>query len=274
LSLEARSVYKAAEGSLISKLLVNEPGLLVGEERHIESRKLTVFAVQPDSEQVRWRGAALPEPWWASIEQITHDTLYVQLYEESPLPLPSGILAVDLASGEVKWALPVLSFVGEDAGQLIAVRRTVIQEQYVCVDRDTGSVLGSVERSPVTMNRHSQLTFAHELNADQIASGRIERMLASIMDIQDLRGAIEQITSHDLTILTIHARETNSPQAMLENRLRQEMIIFDREEVVIFRDTLYGSTSSIVPGAYFLTNDLLIYVKEGSEIRTVSLGNS
>jgi hypothetical protein len=100
----------------------------------------------------------------------------------------------------------------------------------------------------------------------------MQRLLEPIVAMTELRGSIEYLKLPLWTILSFYSRDTKDAQAMLENKLVQDLVIVDATtDQVIFRERLSTSANYPVSGSYFLFQDTLLYVKDGSELKSIAL---
>lgn len=248
--------------------------MIVGEERDPATRTCTLFAVDLETREIRWSNVKLDQQWWFTIQEVSSAIVVLQAYEESPLPQPAGIYALEASSGMLLWTLPMLEYVAIYEGNLYAIRRSLLRSEYLRIDSINGNILEvlSEDELPLFSQDTSHLLFPSSIDPQHIASGELEALLAPVINTGDIRGSIEEFVQRNILAASVYSRETKDAQSMLDNRLRQDLLIFDRpSRQLLSQEQLQSSASYPVPGSYFLTNDLLIYVKESNELKAIDL---
>lgn len=273
--LNSHTLFQAQPESSIWKLLCSAEGILVGEERNSHTRRTSLFAFDLKGQRELWSGLTLEDPWWLSIVEVTKTSLYIQHYAEGPLPTPSGVTSINLLSGTVRWTQPRASYFAESGVGVILLQQGMLQEQYLAVDPATGEMLQRLTRGDLPKRdpeEFTHLAFPSIINPQEVASSDTQRMLATLVDLSDLRGSIEYQKLPRLSILSYYSRDTKDAQSMLENKLAQDLAIIDHEtERLLFRERLMHSANYPVSGSFFLFQDQLLYVKDGSTLKSITL---
>jgi hypothetical protein len=273
--LNSHTLFQAQPESSIWKLLCSPEGILVGEERNSHTRETSLFAYDLQTQSLLWSGVALAEKWWLNIVDVTKTSLYIQHYAEGPLPTPSGVTSLDLRSGSIGWSEPRVSYFAEFNSEVILLQQGMLQEQYLAVDAATGEHLRRVD--PIDLPRRdpdefTHLTFPSIIDPAELASGEVQRILAPMVLPDDLRGSIEFLKLPNTSILSYYSRDTKDAQAMLDNKLVQDLAIVETAtDQVLFSERIMHSANYPVSGSYFLYHDQLLYVKDGSELRSIAL---
>lgn len=222
-----------------------------------------------------WSGLSLEDKWWLSIVELTETALHLQHYAEGPLPTPSGVTSIDMHSGTIRWTLPRVAYVAEADSEVILHQQGILQEQYLAVDKISGEMtrrVGTDELPARDPNEFDHLLFPAIIDPQETGTPEVQRALAGLVQIDDLRGSIEYLKLQDAIILSFYSRDTKDAQTMLENKLVQDLAIVDATtDQVIFRERLSNSANYPVSGSYFLYQDQLLYVKDGSELKSISL---
>jgi hypothetical protein len=274
-SINSHTLFQAEQDRSIWKLLCSTEGILVGEERHTQDRETSLFAYDLGRNTLLWCGLELDDKWWLSAIEITRDSLYVQHYAEGPLPTPAGVTSIDLLAGKVRWTQPRVAYYAESAGVVILLQQGMLQEQYLAVDLLTGEMTRRIttdELPPRNPDDFAHLTFPALIEPDETESGEIERMLRKLVDRAELRGSIEYHKRGDIAILSYYVRDTKDAQTMLENKLVQDLAIIDTlSNDILMHERLHRSANYPVSGSFFIFNDRLLYVKDGNELKSISL---
>ena len=274
-ALNSHTLFQARADSSIWKLLCSPAGVLTGEERNTSTRETSLFAYDLRAGRPLWSGVALEDKWWLSLVEMTESSLYIQHYAEGPLPTPSGVSSIDLPSGRAKWSMSKVAYFAEAGEEVILLQQGMLQEQYLGVDQANGEMTRRItadELPPRSSDEFTHLTFPAVVDPQETVSGEIQRLLEPIVAMSELRGSIEYLKLPLWTILSFYSRDTKDAQAMLENKLVQDLVIVDATtDQVIFRERLSTSANYPVSGSYFLFQDTLLYVKDGSELKSIAL---
>jgi len=264
------------EQTIIWKLLVSSAGILVGEERNVEAKQGSLFAINIKTGVTLWRDTVLPEPWWFGIEKATKDTLFVQTFRSPNLPEPKGIIALDITTGALRWQDADVAYLFLAEGKVYAIRQGFSHREYLTLFPDTGAIIDNFgsDSAPVEIARglideHDPFThFAERVRSGEPFQSAC-RLIDTVSSADELRGAIESLERGSYRVLAYH-RRAEGAQARLQNVLRSELAVFDRERVV-FQETLAKETPLALPDNFFLSHDHLLYVKDKRVLTAVAL---
>ena len=267
---------------VIWKLLISPSGILAGEERNIENKTGSLFAIDVAKGRILWRHVTMEEPWWFASEQATDDTLYVQTFRKPDLPEPKGIIALNIHDGRERWKQPDLSFLCLDTkGKVYAMRQGYNRREYFALDSVTGMIseeFGEDDSEVTTAQNSIVETHDHSYYASSLGESEHEylnqakSLLREIVSEEDIRGAIDYLEFGRYLIFSYHARIREGLTAMMQNLLSNELLILDKNTGdVLFSETLHRETPLPIPDNFFVTHQSLIYVKEKRTIVGVSL---
>jgi hypothetical protein len=278
--LNSHTIFQAAQGNSIWKLLCNPSGILVGEERNPQTRETSFFAVDLNGGSTLWSDLHLEEKWWLSILEITERSLYVQHYAEGPLPTPSGVTCIDLQRGEARWSIPNAAYFTEEGNETILLQQGMLQQQYFAVDITSGEMLRKINVEELPLQRNDtleHLSFPSMIDVQETGSSEVQQLLASVTEVEEIRGSIEYFRRSGIICMSFYSRDTKDAQAMLENKLIQDLVIFDaNSRSIFFSERLSTSLNYPVQGSYFLYNEdrqgsQLLYVKESDQLRSIAI---
>ncbi|HMK38971.1 MAG TPA: DUF4905 domain-containing protein, partial [Bacteroidota bacterium] len=133
----------AAEG-IIWRLHPAGKGMLIGEERNIESRTTSFFSVGPSG--TLWKGKNFGEQWWTGIETVHRGVLFLYGFATPDLPGRRGITAVDCATGDLLWKNGELTFIAAAGGSMYASRDALEGPRVAEWDSRTGALVKELGR--------------------------------------------------------------------------------------------------------------------------------
>ena len=93
----------AGANAIVWKLLISPSGILVGEERDVEAKTSSLFAIDVASGKILWRNVKLDEVWWFNTELATPDRIYIHRFGKPDMPEPKGIVVLDIRTGNIIW---------------------------------------------------------------------------------------------------------------------------------------------------------------------------
>ncbi len=275
-SVEARD-----SESIIWKLVISPSGILAGEERNVEQKKGSLFALDPKSGKMLWRGVELEEAWWYGAEKASGTTLYIEKFPRPDMPEARGIIAIDLQSGKTKWEHQSGTFLFEAAGKTYISQARFEGRDFFALDPATGQTLenfGSDENAfrlvaSVLSEEADHSVYSTPLGLEDELFEPIRVLLQEVLNVAEVRGTIDFAEFGKYLIFSYHDR-MQEPNAMLRNLLKNELRILDRETgEVVFEDTLNIETPFPIPDNFFINHGTLIYVKEKREIIGVDLAH-
>ena len=273
--------FKAVPGKIIWRLLISPTGVLAGEERDPENKTSSLFAIDVPTGNVLWRNITIDEAWWFHTALITAENIYVHRFRKPDMPEPLGIITLDAATGALKWEQPDVAMLFEYGGKVYAQRDALGRKEFFALDSKTGEVLEafgserdnilSLERLVQTEDVHSQYSLA--IRPDDEIFGEIRNVLTDVMNLSELRGAIDFTEYADNLVVSYHERITNDAEAALGNLLSNHLTILAKESGdILYQDVLNKKTPYPVGDNFFIHRGILIYVKETTEIIGIPLG--
>ena len=270
----------AGTNSIIWKLLISPSGILVGEERDVETKTAALFAIDVATGKTLWRNVKLDEQWWFNSELATPERIYIHRFGKPDMPEPKGIIVLDIRTGAIVWEQPDVAMLFEVGEKMYVQREGFGRKEFFSVDSKTGEILEAFgsDRTEILQLRElanpneSDSHYSLAITPDDELFGAIGAILKESLDVADLRGSIDYLEFGDIIAFSYHERITGDARAALGGLLRNELRILDRNAGdIIYSDTVAAETPYPVPESFFITSDTLIYVKEKREIIGIRL---
>lgn len=266
--------------AIIWKLLISPSGILVGEERDVEAKTASLFAIDVASGKTLWRSITLDEAWWFNTELATTDRIYIHRFGKPDMPEPKGIIVLDLHSGAQIWEQPDVAMLFEVGDKMYVQREGFGRKEFFSLDSKTGEILEAFgsDRAEILRLRslanqnESDSVYSLPITPDDELFQPIGAILKDALNISDLRGSIDYAEFGNVIAFSFHERITGDARAALGGLLRNELRILDRDAGdIIYSDTVAQETPYPVPESFFITSDTLIYVKEKRAIVGIRL---
>jgi hypothetical protein len=270
----------ASANAIVWKLLISPSGILVGEERDVEAKTSSLFAIDVATGKTLWRNVKLDEVWWFNTELATPDRIYIHRFGKPDMPEPKGIIVLDIRTGAIIWEQPDVAMLFEVGEKMYVQREGFGRKEFFSVDSKTGEILEAFgsDRTEIlalrtlTNTNDSDSQYSVPITPDDELFEPIGAILKDALEVTNLRGAIDYAEFANMIAFSYHERITDDPQAALGGLLRNELRILDRDAGdIVYSDTVATQTPYPVPESFFITSDTLIYVKEKREIIGIRL---
>lgn len=261
---------------IIWRLLVSADGAsIVGEERDVETKKVTAFALRLLDGAVLWNNVGLQESWWIGLEDVSTDTVFLHTFASPDLPGHKGLRAMDLLSGQILWEEKELRLLFRVDNRLWCEPADGNASGVVEVDGRTGIAVGSVTHEEVrrlaegiTTSNRIPVRLPEPLT-DEGVEHRVRSAFASVQKGGGTLTAIEHV-EHQHAVIA--AGYTSGPAAKEPVVLMQHLLIVDNQRSgVRYSDIILGKASAVVPDGFFCCTDTVVYVREKHELVGVSL---
>lgn len=262
------------------RLLISPNGILGGEERDVENKTASLFALDVASGTMIWRNVGIDEPWWFHSAKLTPQNLYIHRFRKPDMPEPLGIVTLDAATGAVRWEQPDVAMLFEYDGKVYAQREALGRMEFFAIDSRSGEVLeafGSERENILGLQALVPNEDTESIYSVPIAPGEelfepIAALVSEVLDVNELRGSIDFADFGGKLVFSYHTRITGDANAMLANTLSNHLVILDKDSGdVLYREVLNSRTPYPVPDNFFIHRGVLIYVKETTELVGIPL---
>ena len=117
-------------------------GRILGEERDLERKQVSFFALDMATGAVLWHRPGVGDPWWVGMNRVVGDLLFLHGFATPDLPVERGVTVIAAATGEHLWSRSEWSIESVDEGSLTVREDRREGSVLLPVDPRTGSVLG------------------------------------------------------------------------------------------------------------------------------------
>ncbi|MBC8146052.1 MAG: DUF4905 domain-containing protein [bacterium] len=259
--------WEVTPGATLWKLEVTSRGVLIGEARDIDAKRMSLFAIDLETGSLLYSGREFDEPWWAALDSVIGDTAIIHRYPKPDMPNILGATSIDASTGEQLWSDGTLRVVcGTD--QILLAQRGAVNEEpsLVFVDARTGAVLSDAndEQATVFENACDDSTRWHGwISADIIDEDDPRfNVLLPHLDKDDRRGSIEAAWFGRYTIVSAYVRSRHSADAMLQGQLDNILLILDGDRVA-YRETIAARLPAPTSDSFFIRSGILYFIRNG-----------
>lgn len=262
--------WELTPGQLIWKLQPTEGGILFGESRDVEQKKLTLFAIRPDEGKMLFSGVTLDEPWWVALEMTIGEVAVLHSFPRPDLPNAVGATALDCATGDLLWrdeTIRVLAGVEELA--LVQRGNSFDWGALALIDARTGALLEEIGEDLERVQAFQQACASAGkwdgwISSEEVEAGSPKEItLASYLSstIKDRRGSIEFAELDGFTVVAAHARSRRSAEAMLAGAVDTHLFIFEGDRQ-LYHEIVTKDAPAPAGDIFFIWRDVLIFIRD------------
>jgi len=269
--LEPSCEYRA-EG-IIWRLHPAAGGLILGEERNIESRTASFFCVNQSG--TLWKRKNFGEKWWTGIETVHRGVLFLYGFATPDMPGRKGITAVDCLTGELLWANKDLTFIAP-GGNTVYLSQDAIGGPVVTeIDHRTGSPVREVGRGSDAARQVPRA-------GDELDDTEYPQVLLDD-DASPLSALVRKLSAPAATGCPVEFEEHGPFLVVVYHRgqgagrdapppYTREMDVVDRaSETLMLHRTLDGGLSAPGYGSFLVHGGVLYFVRERKTLSAVPL---
>jgi hypothetical protein len=233
---------------------------LVAEIRDGESRHLSFAAVDLTDNRLLWQDLSLPEAWWVSPILLHGQVLLLQMYPNSQLPEPQGLLAINVQTAQKCWQNDQLRFVKLTETGIIGYEFQQDQLTFYRLDLQNGSVLENLPseqipdlRSPVD----SGVTNPLHYTPDNPHFSELQSFLKKKLQIDAVK-AVDYAEHPRAIIISYYIYQ--------ENIYTNFLLVTDLQGTVLLHETLATGLAGTGADTFILVNNHLIFSKDKRQL--------
>jgi hypothetical protein len=274
-TLKLRWQYKA--GALIWRIHPAVRGRIMGEERDLERKQVSFFAINMATGAVLWHKPGAGDPWWVGMDRVAEDYLFLHGFATPDLPVQRGVTVYAAATGEHLWSRAEWSIERLDEGSLTVREDRRDGSVLLLVDPRTGSVLSEGRASDRAQKHTPQpiedvlayVGFPVVLSSAELPAHESGGLVAQQWPVDRLAGPIEIFEHPAFVIMAAHERKEEGAQAAFVHHLR---VVRRNTGALVYRDILAASATGLGMDAFFVQDNTLIFVRERRTLCAVGLG--
>jgi len=247
-------------------------GRLLGEERDLERKQVSFFALDMATGAVLWHKPGVGDPWWVGMDRVAGDYLFLHGFATPDLPVQRGVTVLFAATGEHLWSREEWSIESLNEGFLTVREEGREGPVLLVVDPRTGSVLNgdrTQKEPPQPLEDFlAYLGFPVVLSGADVQAHQSGRLVAQQWPVDRLVGPIELFEHPALVVIAAHERKGEGAQAAFVHHLR---VVKRNTGTLVYRDILAASAAGLGMDAFFVQDNALIYVRERMTLCAVRL---
>ncbi|MCC6397227.1 MAG: DUF4905 domain-containing protein [Bacteroidetes bacterium] len=264
-----------AAGGTIWRVHPAVSGRIVGEERDLEQRRVTFFALDFSTGKVLWKGLAAGEQWWTGIDRVEGDLLFVHGFASPDLPTHQGITVIDIAQGRMLWASVGWTLEAVKGDRLIVRGDHRLGQGMLVIESRTGEILAG-EEPPTAHAAEDQLwrdevAFPDPVSVEELASHGAARIILGKWHREEISGMVELLELPPRVLVAAALRR----KGFREETMHQELLVVNMATGKTEHSvTLMRHSRGPVMESFFVQNGTLVFVREGKTLCGVMMGEA
>jgi len=223
------------------------------EIRNIEEKKVSFGAINLLNGKTLFKDLTTSERWHTGIEAGYDGVLLLHFYQSETGPTHKGIIAIDAYTGATLWSNYNYTFDHLSANGLVLYDSRIHPRKLFLADIKTGATTRIYEPS-VCRELKSNIVLP-ELKTPEFLS-------AKVVTVHPFGNMIHYLEYNNLIIVSLHA--------LKGGELTQSLYIMDGADKV-YEDLLNAGIQKIQPEAFIMHKNRLIYIKNKSELKILTL---
>jgi hypothetical protein len=222
------------------------------EIRNDTEKQVAFSSINLASGDINFNNFTTPERWLTGIETAYNGILFLHDYQSSSGPAHRGLTAID-ASGVVLWANYIYAFDHLTAQGPILYDTHIHPKKLFLIDVKTGTTERIYEPT-VLPEIKSNITLPDILSPDNLSHNALAFPVFG--------NSVHYLQYNNFRIVSLHTLQAGL--------LKQYLYVMDGEAKV-YEDLLNNDIQKLQPEAFILHKNRLIYIKNKSELKVLSL---
>jgi hypothetical protein len=267
---------------IIWRMVLADPGFLIGECRDPQARLASFFAVETESGNVLWKDLRLVEQWWVGLEAVHNNVILFHGFASPDMPEHRGIQAFDMRTGRELWSNHDFSFWFCHQDQVIVYRDMFERRVGHELDLQTGSLIRTHEASLQELHELRQRAAAEQTMPDAIlpeffeekkAGEEVSQLVKKETKGKSLAGNIEYLRQGDILVFNYHERRSGdaAQPPSLENHLFVYQLSPRKRR---FAEIIGRNLTGYVPDSFFVNRGHLLFVSNQRVLTALNLWKS
>jgi hypothetical protein len=231
----------------------NASDTLVAEIRSSADKEVSFTSISLANGKTYFKGFTMPERWLTGIEAAFNGVLLLHNYQTETGPMHKGLVAVDIISAKILWSDYTLAFDHLSVEGPIVYDIHVHPRKLFLADIETGAT-----------KRVFEPFVYQELKNNIVIPGvkTPDWLTAAGLPVHPYGETVYCLDYNNFRIVSLHTLKAGV--------LTQLIFITDGGHIV-YQDILNAGIQKMQPEAFIMHNNRLIYIKNKSELKVVTL---
>ncbi|HEY4323522.1 MAG TPA: DUF4905 domain-containing protein [Mucilaginibacter sp.] len=222
------------------------------EVRDSEEKRVSFGSVNLISGEIYFKDLTTPERWLTGIEAAYDGVLLLHNYQTESGPAHKGLVAIDGQTAATLWSNYNVTFDHLSVQGPILFDSRFQPRKLFLIDVKTGATIGNY---PSSDNKE----LPNSIVLPELVSYEI---VNNMSQIPAFGGAVHYLEHNNFRIVSLHS--------LIEGWLSQHLFVMDGDEKV-YEDLLNNNIQKMQPEAFILHKERLIYIKNKSELKVLTL---
>lgn len=222
------------------------------EVRDNEEKKVHFGSVNLTNGKTYFKGLTTPERWLTGIETAYNGVLLLHNYQSESAPVHKGLIAIDALTGKTLWSNYNFTFDHLSAKGPIVYDSRIQPRKLFIADIKTGA----------TISRYEASIYEELPNNILLPELVPEDDFLDIVPADTFGNTIHYLKYNNFRIVSLHTS--------IAGQLNQLLFIMDGDNK-IYQDLLNNKIQKMQPEAFILHKNHLIYIKNKSELKVLTL---
>jgi len=246
-------ISKAFKGVIWRMEIDEQERMLFIEERNVANHEVQFSSINLINGLIGFNNLQTAEPWLTGMECGFSGVLLLHHFQSDITPVHKGLTAVKADQGTTIWSNFNLSFDYLSAQGPVVYDSRIQPKKYFLLDVLTGSLLKMEPTNPIPPMR------SHILSPVPLPLEQLENESLPWMAIGNLAYSIDY---NNLRIVSLHA---------LREGVLEQILVIKKGTEIIYQDLLNDNIQKIQPESFILHYNQLIYIKNKSELKVLTL---
>ncbi|HEY0246425.1 MAG TPA: DUF4905 domain-containing protein [Mucilaginibacter sp.] len=222
------------------------------EIRNSEKKEVSFSSVSLLNDKLNFKDITTPERWLTGIEAAYNGVLLLHNYLSENSPVHKGLTAIDAVNSEILWSNYTYAFNHLSANGAVLYNVQIQPKKLFLADIKTGMPNGA---------------YLPEVDTELINDIITPRILPisfldQLIEIKPHGNSLHYLEYNNFRIVSLHSFEAG--------QLKQHLYIMNGLQIV-YEDIMNSDIQKVQPEAFILHKNWLIYIKNKSELKVISL---
>jgi hypothetical protein len=225
---------------------------LVVEVRDSEEKQVSFASVSLANGKILFKDLTTPERWLTGIEASYDGVLLLHNYQTESGPAHKGVIGIDAKTGATIWSNYNVTFDHLSAQGPVLYDSRFQPKKLFLADIKTGERVGNYIP-------HHDRGLPNHIRLPDLITDEIVKKLTPMPVFGNI---VHYLEHNNFRIVSLHS--------LINGQLSQYLFVVDEDEKV-YEDLLNNNIQKIQPESFILHKNCLIYIKNKSELKVLTL---
>lgn len=271
--MKLKKIFSFTDKRQIWRLLISSSDKLIIETRDTEKKEVFFNCLDLQKGKKIFKNFQLEEKFWIGIEALYKDYIFFHLYAKPNMPEHKSIIAFDIASQKNIWQNDEFAFLTVYDEKVYVFKRKFEGQDVYALDYQTGETVqefGSDLKKvqPIINLSKAEEDFSNYIYPEQLLDSEsdvVKEIVNKELEDKNTSEMIEYIKYDNFLIFNYYIKHEN-------NLLDNIFVVYniDKRKKIV-SDIINKYQSSFTPDSFFMYKNLLLLLKNKTEIITYKI---